>query len=103
MTKENTPRSKASQANCPPITQDRLRGVPLDLVCRVEVFKAELGIKDETWTMYVNAGLPVIPVGRGAIVVVSKAVAFIEAKPKLGNRPSAVRKQRHLKRKERTP
>jgi hypothetical protein len=123
---ENTPRSNLSQEQSPPILGDkqnvkalkpkkpqrepvpppaqvdRFRGVPLEMICDIREIPKELNIKAESWKQLKDAGLPIlIRVGDVSIGLTTEIVAFLKTQPELGPRPSTIRKQRQIARKER--
>jgi hypothetical protein len=80
-----------------------LRGVPLGLLCRAKDVARQLNISEETWVMWKRAGLPVITAStRSELIFTDDLFEWLKTKPKLGKRPSAIRKQRCLARRERT-
>lgn len=110
MDKENTPRSDESQEVPPekrkrkppqPAVERVLNGLPIDLLCRAREVAEYMGVDDETWKLWTDAGLETYQPGtRAPWVFTADVHAFVRKCPALGVRKSAVRKQKANERKK---
>jgi hypothetical protein len=100
---ENTRTSKDQQDyfSRNPDVLNRLRGVPVGLLCRSRDVRAEIGVSAETWALWRAAGLVTVKIGSEAeLILTDELHKFARSKPQLGERPSVARKRRMATRKK---
>jgi len=70
------------------------------MLCNVDAALKELGISEEYRALLRKAGIPVLcRIGKIDIGLTDELAKFFKELPELGQRPSAARKARHLRRK----